>query len=261
MIKAAFFDIDGTLVSFKTHRMPASTRRALAELHRRGIKCAIATGRSDHKLPEEVTKPFDDFPGFDAFVTFTGSLCYDDQGVYRDTPLARKDVEKIVELVEAGAFEVIMVCRDHDFASRLSPEVLQSGANANIAFEMGDVRQALKEDVYQVNAFVPPEREHEVTDVADGVFTTRWCDLFCDVVPCGGGKPAGIQATLDRWGIDRSEAMAFGDGGNDAAMLGYCGVGVALGGASDEAKGAADYVTSDVDDDGIWNALKHFEVI
>ena len=33
MIKAAFFDIDGTLVSFKTHRMPASTRRALAELH------------------------------------------------------------------------------------------------------------------------------------------------------------------------------------------------------------------------------------
>lgn len=156
MIKAAFFDIDGTLVSFKTHRMPALTRRALAELHRRGIKCAIATGRSDHKLPVEVTEPFDGFPGFDAFLTFTGSLCYDDRGVYRDTPLARKDVEKIVELVEAGAFEVIMVCRDHDFASRLSPEVLQSGANANIAFETGDVRQALGEDVYQVNAFVSP---------------------------------------------------------------------------------------------------------
>lgn len=55
--------------------------------------------------------------------------------------------------------------------------------------------------------------------------------------------------------------MAFGDGGNDAAMLTYCGIGVALGGASDEAKAAADYVTSDVDDDGIWNALRHFEVI
>ena len=73
MIKAAFFDIDGTLVSFKTHRMPALTRRALAELHRRGIKCAITTGRSDHKLPVEVAEPFDGFQGFDAFLTFTAT--------------------------------------------------------------------------------------------------------------------------------------------------------------------------------------------
>ena len=29
MIKAVFFDIDGTLVSFKTHKLPDSTVRAL----------------------------------------------------------------------------------------------------------------------------------------------------------------------------------------------------------------------------------------
>ena len=37
MIKAVFFDIDGTLVSFKTHRVPDSTKRAIAILRAKGI--------------------------------------------------------------------------------------------------------------------------------------------------------------------------------------------------------------------------------
>ena len=45
MIKAVFFDIDGTLVSFKTHKLPDSTVRALDLLREKGIKVFIATGR------------------------------------------------------------------------------------------------------------------------------------------------------------------------------------------------------------------------
>ena len=45
MIKAIFFDIDGTLVSFQTHTVPASTRKALQLLREKGIKVFIATGR------------------------------------------------------------------------------------------------------------------------------------------------------------------------------------------------------------------------
>ena len=32
MIKAIFFDIDGTLVSFETHRIPPSAKNAIKEL-------------------------------------------------------------------------------------------------------------------------------------------------------------------------------------------------------------------------------------
>ena len=46
MIKAVFFDIDGTLVSFKTHKLPDSTVRALDLLREKGIKVFIATGAS-----------------------------------------------------------------------------------------------------------------------------------------------------------------------------------------------------------------------
>ena len=44
-IKAVFFDIVGTLVSFKTHRAPDSAVQAIKRLRERGIKVFIATGR------------------------------------------------------------------------------------------------------------------------------------------------------------------------------------------------------------------------
>ena len=45
MIKALFFDIDGTLVSFKTHLIPTSTIEALEAAKAKGIQIFIATGR------------------------------------------------------------------------------------------------------------------------------------------------------------------------------------------------------------------------
>ena len=55
--------------------------------------------------------------------------------------------------------------------------------------------------------------------------------------------------------------MAFGDGENDIRMLRYVGTGVAMGNAKEVVKMISDYVTADIDDDGIEKALKHFELI
>jgi len=45
MIKALFFDIDGTLVSFDTHAIPETTIEAIAAAKAKGIRIFIATGR------------------------------------------------------------------------------------------------------------------------------------------------------------------------------------------------------------------------
>ena len=59
MVKAIFFDIDGTLVSFKNHQIPKSTFDALYKLKEKGIKLFIATGRGKDGLDVLNDFPFD----------------------------------------------------------------------------------------------------------------------------------------------------------------------------------------------------------
>lgn len=58
-----------------------------------------------------------------------------------------------------------------------------------------------------------------------------------------------------------ANCYAFGDSNNDAEMIKAAGHGIAMGNACNELKAIADYVTTDIDEDGIMNALKHFELI
>lgn len=261
MIKAVFFDIDGTLVSFETHKIPESAKEALRELRARGVKCFIATGRPTCDIQPCIRDGFEGFDGFDAYVTLTGSCCYDANGVYRDTPLDPDDVAAVVGQVEEGLYDVVATERDRTYVSHHNPRICEIERKVGVTYAERDIRAALDAPVYQFCAFVPPEEEHLITDVADGVFTTRWNDLFCDVVPKESSKPAGISATLERFGIGEDEWMAFGDGGNDATMLAAAHVGVCMGNGTDEARAAADYVTDSVDDGGIARALRHFGLI
>ena len=74
-------------------------------------------------------------------------------------------------------------------------------------------------------------------------------------------KAVGIESVLRHFGLDRSECIAFGDGGNDIEMLEYCGIGVAMGNADDTVKQHADHVTTSVDDEGIEQALIDLHII
>lgn len=72
-IRAAFFDIDGTLLPFGAEAVPRSTRNALKTLQRNGIRTFIASGRPPIHLP--LLHALDDIP-FDGYVTMNGQYCY-----------------------------------------------------------------------------------------------------------------------------------------------------------------------------------------
>lgn len=85
--------------------------------------------------------------------------------------------------------------------------------------------------------------------------------LFADINVAGTSKATGLELFARVDGFTPAETMAFGDGGNDAAMLRAAGVGVAMGNGCEEALRAADYVTASVDDDGLRRAFEHFGII
>ena len=255
MIKAAFFDIDGTLLSFKTHRMPDSTVRALAALRERGVRTIVSSGRPRYQLPACIAT------GFDAYITLNGQLCFDDAGVFRSNPISDADVHAIVRQVQRGLYDVLVLQRERAFANKLSERVQATAQTAGLVYTADDIECAFDAPVYQFCAFFEPEDDHMLLDVTSSVKTTRWTNLFCDVVPATGGKAAGVAAALERYGIAPDEAVAFGDGENDISMFEAVGTSVAMGNAWDSVKARATCVTDDVDADGIWNACARLGLV
>jgi hypothetical protein len=62
--------------------------------------------------------------------------------------------------------------------------------------------------------------------------------------------------TVQQLGIDIEKTMAFGDGGNDKAMLLAAGYAVAMEHGTDDIKAVADYVTQSNDEDGVARAIE-----
>lgn len=260
MIRAAFFDIDGTLVSLRTHDIPASAVRALEEMHAAGVLLFLATGRSTADLPRPI-REIDARVPFDGFLTFNGQYCYDAAGeVFRDAPIDPSDVGRIVDLAADGVIDIAVMQRSRMFVSRHTPRVVAAEAAVDNVTPVGDLALAFSEPTYQFCAYIGPGEEHLFMDVCEHVEHTRWCDLFCDVIPAGGGKPAGIAATLERWGLAPEECVAFGDGGNDVPMFGCVGTSVAMGNAGDDVKAAATMVAPDIDDDGLLAACRELGI-
>ena len=82
MIKALFFDIDGTLVSFNTHEIPSSTLAAIAEAKAKGIKIFIATGRP--KAIINNLTALQERELIDGYITMNGGYCFvGDEVIYK----------------------------------------------------------------------------------------------------------------------------------------------------------------------------------
>ena len=71
-------------------------------------------------------------------------------------------------------------------------------------------------------------------------------------------KQRGIRKVQELYHIPDEDIVVFGDGMNDLCMFGQGWLSIAMGNARDALKAKADYITTDVDKDGLWNACKHF---
>ena len=119
----------------------------------------------------------------------------------------------------------------------------------------------LQQDILQLTPFFPADYEPLLMARMPQCVSGRWHPEFTDITANGADKGKGILAMARHEGFDPSRTIAFGDGGNDTSMILQAGIGVAMGNAIDALKRQADYVTTSVDDDGILNALRHFNVI
>lgn len=256
MIKAAFFDVDGTLLSYKTRQVLPSAKAAIAALQERGVLCIVATGRHMIQLSK---LPVAEIP-FDAYLMLNGQLMLDKQGnVLFDVPIEGKAKEFLIEKFNDHTYPAVMVERDQMYLNYVTDHVREVNRIISIAIPpLSDYRGG---EIYQVCAYLRPEEEHLVDPIAEECVLTGWHYGGKDIIAKGGGKMAGIKRYLDRIGIAPEEIIAFGDAENDLEMIRFAGIGVAMGNAVEAVKAVADYVTADIDEDGIEKALKYYNLI
>lgn len=257
-IKAIFFDADGTLLSFKTHEVSFSTQQAILQLQAKGIKIILATGRSINSL-EHIK-----YLNFDGFITFNGGYCVAQKGelLFKQC-IDATDIQAILDYAKENTLSFSLMSEREITIHDVTPEIAGMYAHLNLPVPpLVNIEKVDVASVLQTNIFMGPAQEDAfMKSVMPNSVASRWTPLFADVNPKGQSKKVGVDVFCEHFGINLTETMAFGDGGNDIEMLKHVNIGVAMGNANPEVKAIADYITEDVDSDGIWNALKYFGVL
>ena len=257
MVKAIFFDIDGTLVSFKTHSVPFSTIRAIELLRAKGIKVFVATGR--HK---DTINNLGDLQ-FDGYVTMNGAYCYAGDQVVFKLPIPREDVANMVELQKNyKEFPIFFLAENRISTNFFNAETEELIKLINFPVPPIEDIDVIKErEIFQMVSFFSADEDSCVMPKLPNCSDARWYPTFTDIINKDASKMVGVQKILDYYGFNPSEAMAFGDGGNNIPMLKAVEYSVAMGNAVEQVKNVAKYVTTDVDNDGILNALQYLSIV
>lgn len=249
MIKAISCDLDGTLLDHEARIRPQSAR-ALRELWERGIVVVLASGRSWRtvlRIQQEVgiRGPVITHNGAYGYDTFMGRE-------WHRHGVSASRVRQFVAWADSRAVMVRcylgvdypVVYNRFDVAhqlcwlrpeDRLVPDLARSLDRDPLEIFISGLepvddfigQYGLAGPDYEVIVF-PHLGYREVNICAPGV-----------------NKVEALEQFSQRWDIRPEEILALGDGPNDAGMLEWAGLGVAVGDGSREAQNAADFVTTE----------------
>ena len=152
MIKALFFDIDGTLVSFRTHSVPASTVRALTAAHEAGVRIFISTGR-----PAPLINNLDPILHLiDGYITVNGAICTVGGQTISRTPIDPEDVRTILGAADRWGVPSLIVGEDRAIVHNHRP-IVDQVFGGMLAIKGIDTRttteEMLSRPVYQLTPF------------------------------------------------------------------------------------------------------------
>lgn len=257
MIRAVFFDIDGTIVSKKDMKIPPSFKVALQKLKDRGIYTGIASGRHTIEIKEQ--NLLQDL-SFDFYVTLNGGLCYEKNHLVYSQALCQDDVQQLLALSNQHQIPLLLIEKDKMYLNQINDAVRKAQAAIHTAIPPVQKVPSPLPSFYQICIFPNPE-EISLCRPLKKIQMTQWHDFAFDLIPSTGSKTEGIKAVLAPYHISLKEVACFGDGDNDADMLEACGLGICMGESSLKAKKASIDQTATVEEDGIYKALCKYQII
>ncbi|MFC2020809.1 Cof-type HAD-IIB family hydrolase [Chloroflexota bacterium] len=265
--KLLVVDIDGTLLD-KNGVISAEDAKALATAVDSGIRVSLSTGRAVKACLKILSR----LALYGYHIFFDGALVHDpkkDEEMYVE-PISADSVRQIIEFSHTVGIDINLYSATHFFAERetwatdirrdffdLQPTIVDfDGLWQKERIIKGTLTASSAEEKSKANEFWSHFKNS---------FNFSWTSTpaypdvdFINVLTPDVSKGIALEVLASFLGIPLTEVMAIGDGANDILLLATAGLAVAVGNASDELKAVADYVTLDVDHNGVAAAISKF---
>ncbi len=264
--KLLVVDIDGTLLN-RSGGISTEDNKALARAGGLGIQVSLSTGRvvkACLKILSQLS-----LGGYHMF--FDGALVCSpgEEEVYVE-PISRELVRQMVDFARLNEINLELFSATHFFIERetwvtdirrkffhLEPTVVDfTKLWQNERIIKGGVVVSSVEEKAKANDFYLHFKNRLNFSLTG---TPAYPDIdFFNVVATEVSKGKALAALASFLGIPLTEVMAIGDGANDISLLSSAGLAIAMGNAPEELKAVADYVTLDVDHNGVAAAVNKF---
>lgn len=268
-IKLIALDLDGTTLNARSRLSPGN-RAALEYAISKGVHVVIASGRPFSSLPEDVLA----VPGIEYAITSNGAAVWHIPTrtcLHRYT-LPPDTVETVLRLTgdEYHLTYEGMICgeaygdaeyvRDPERFCAV-PEGLEYVKATRTLLE--DIRSFLLDHAHELESMdvvvtgnsLKEKVVRLIAPALPEVYITSSAPQLVELAHKDAGKHAGVRFISEHLGLSPDCAAAFGDADNDADMLDYVGVGIAVANASPACMAAADRVTLHHDEDGVAHAI------
>ena len=269
-IRLLVLDIDGT-ISGHTNEVSAAVLDAIRDIQQRGVRVAIATGRMFRSALHFHQAIASDLP----LIAYNGAWIQDpiSQELHRQLSVPSELGIEILDYLTAEPWKSTMhvhVYHDDElYVSEVNERTHQyearTGCKANL---LKDLREIVHHAPTKILAVCHGEdiskqllREVKKRHTHQQLHCTQSTDVYVEFTSPTATKGQAVKFLAeDVLDLKPEQVMAIGDNFNDCEMLQYAGVGVAMGNAPQEVKHSADYVTNDVDQDGVVQAITHFDL-
>lgn len=259
--KLICFDIDGTLIGNVGQQIPESARRAVRTARENGHICVINSGRTRILVGREITDQVE----FDGYLLGCGTMV-----IYHGKELLHKTFPRelslrIMEGLARHKIDAILEGWADNYCADLDELHTETFRNFARPFQ-GVYYSGLEHAPGNFDKFYAYVDNKEQMDAFAAEFAEELDFIdrekgFYEILPKGYSKASAIEYLAGILGIPIEDTVAVGDSNNDLPMLEYAGCSIAMGNASRAVLDMADYVTTDVMEDGIWNALKWLGVL
>ena len=261
-MKLLFFDIDGTLVDGKTQTIPESAQEGIRLAHERGHKIFINTGRCKSFIPACLKEiPIDGYCyACGAHIEYHDQVLFErfvdpaDMMYIRDA-MAESEIQ--------GIFQGPEYCYFGDY-----DKLYSNLANFMKMYERdyhADYR-SMTEDDMKINKLVTFHEGDCPVDQFVEKLKNRYQLIFngggfIEILPLEYTKASCMDFLMEYFDVPEEECYVFGDSPNDLPMMTHIKNSICLGDGYDSVKEVSGYVTTALNEDGIYKALKHYDII